>query len=180
MANQPGQSYAIWLVPSKADELALQAIIDELAQRFGTPRFKPHTTLCSGRWDSSVEQLNTCAEAIARETAAVCVDTHGLEYTDRFFQFFYLVLQAEMIDPIAKAARQLLPNSRQPKPCPHLSLIYSNAFEAIPRQQLQHEFMNRISDTITFDRLVCAMPKQNNWADINGWTVTSECRLVAK
>ena len=88
MANQSGQSYAIWLVPSEADELALQVIIDELAQRFGTPRFKPHMTLCSGQWANSVEQLNTCTEAIARESTAVCVDTRGLDYTDRLFQFF--------------------------------------------------------------------------------------------
>jgi 2'-5' RNA ligase len=167
-------------VPSRADELALQVIIDELAQRFGTPPFKPHMTLCSGRWAISVEQLNACAQAIARESTALDLDTIGLNYTDRFFQFFYLVLQAEKIDPLAKAAKQHLPDSRLPQPFPHLSLIYSDAFESIPRQQLQREFMNRISDSITFDRLVCVMPRKNNWGDIDGWAVTSECCLVVK
>lgn len=180
MANHPGQSYAIWLVPSKADELALQAIVDELAQRFETPRFKPHMTLCSGRWTDSVEQLNACAEAIAREVTAACVDTLDLRYTDRLFQFFYLVLQAEKVDPIAKIAQQHLPASRLPMPYSHLSLIYSDKFEDIQRQQLKHEFISRIPDAIMFDRLACVMPKQNNWADYDGWTIKSECCLVAE
>jgi 2'-5' RNA ligase len=39
--------YSIWLLPQTAQEQALQAVIDALAEQCGTVRFQPHLTVCS-------------------------------------------------------------------------------------------------------------------------------------
>ena len=38
--------YSIWLLPQAAQEQALQAVIDSLADQHGTVRFQSHLTVC--------------------------------------------------------------------------------------------------------------------------------------
>lgn len=39
------QYHSVWLMPAADDEALLQSVIDELAIRFGAPRFRPHLTV---------------------------------------------------------------------------------------------------------------------------------------
>ena len=46
MGLVPMLLYSIWLLPQAAQEQALRAVIDGLADQHGTVRFQPHLTVC--------------------------------------------------------------------------------------------------------------------------------------
>ena len=57
--------YSVWLMPDAAWGLEFQAIVDDLASRFSTPRFQPHLTLIGGQPFDREDLKHRLASAVA-------------------------------------------------------------------------------------------------------------------
>lgn len=163
------KSYAFWLIPREDQASQLQSLIHELANRYQTPSFIPHVTLCSGQWSRASTELCSIAQAVAVEFKSLALATAGIGHIDRTFQYFYIAIHDQKFEAIAQSARALLQSARTPKPCPHLSLMYSSDYGQIDRAELAKDIQGLVPDTIAFDRIACVMPRNNDWSDIAGW-----------
>lgn len=169
MQSDTPQSYAFWLMPRVDQASQLQSLIHELANRYQTTSFIPHVTLCSGQWSRGRTELCSIAQAVKVQFKRLALATAGIGYVDRKFQYFYIEIVDQQFDVVAEPVRSLLQTARTPRPCPHLSLMYSSDYEQVDRAQLAKDIQESVPETIAFDRIACVMPSNNDWSDIAGW-----------
>lgn len=153
-------AYSIWLVPSHPLRDSLTQLIEELAQRYGTPPFTPHATLCSGNWAGSVEDLKQELDNISSALQPVTLATQGIDCCgDKWTQFFYLKLDNERVQPLFDRFGRALEGSHPPDIGAHLSLMYAEPSAGIDRKRLAAELGGRVPRQISFDQLRLITPE---------------------
>jgi putative hydrolase of the HAD superfamily len=162
--------YSIWLMPCVEQRAMLEETIRRLANRFDTPPFAPHATLCSGVWKKSQAEL---MDAVGRLQSALSVElsSGGIDWTDHWSTFFFVRLTGAE-DLFAFAAEQLN-GSHPPSVGPHLSLLYSFGGQSIDRETLRSELAGSLPETIRFDSLAMVRPLTGRWEDVAGWQIRS-------
>ena len=165
------QLYAIWLMPESTVYGSLSSIIDHLAESSGTARFRPHATLCTGKWSGKLGILKAKVNVIAKQSGKLQVATCGLDHRNKNFQFFYISLYPDGIQPVVDCVRQELPLADFPPDDvgPHLSLMYSRQFDRIDRADLTKKLASKVPAHIQFDGLTLVLTKNNRWDDIDNW-----------
>ncbi len=171
------QRYSIWLLPQQQTANLIDGFIANLGQRFATPGFSAHATLCSGTWVGNDSTLVATLESVAAQSTRVTTDSNGIRYIDSRFQFFFLGLATDGLRDIQQLALQEFTGARLPRVGPHLSLIYSNDFSGIDRAQLVDELLPQMPAEVEFDRLALVLPRDNNWEDIAHWKIAHIARL---
>jgi cyclic phosphodiesterase-like protein len=124
---------SLWLVPEGPEALAVDALIGELACRFGTPHFAPHLTLVAGI-ETGAEAVVRGAHALAQRLPVTPVRFLGLAHTPDYFRALFARAAEDL--PIANARRQaedLLGPAPPGAFAPHLSLLYGR----IPHETLR-------------------------------------------
>ena len=169
---------AFWLVPAPDPRRSLQELIDQLSRRYASPSFLPHLTIwsCARPHPSAIASL---LERLPGKTAAISLQTLGLEGSDCLKRAFYLRLEAngalhEFVEQIQGltskwASAHILD--------PHLSLLY----QVLPqpeRLKLMDEFSPQPAE-VCFDELrVVAVPRViSTPADLHGWQTLAIHRL---
>ena len=165
------QLYAIWLTPESAAYESLSSIIDNLAESSGTARFRPHATLCTGKWSGDLDLLKAKVDAIAEHSCRLQAATRGLDHRNRNFQFLYISLNPDGIQPVVDFVRQELPLADFPadEAGPHVSLMYSRQFDQIDRMDLTKRLTSKVPAHIQFEGLTLVLTKNNKWDDIDNW-----------
>jgi len=167
------RAYALWLLPDEPAAMQLETLIGELSERFGTPRFAPHATLCSGIWSGDPSVLAAVSARIAAALPPVRADTFGADGRDAYFQFFYIALLPDTLDIAVEEALRTLPSAHLPEAGPHVSLMYGDAAAGIDRGALADELADRIPPKIVFGRVALVFPGGNDWREIAKWK--TEC-----
>jgi hypothetical protein len=171
-------SCSIWLVPARPLRDALARVIGELAKRFGTPEFTPHATLCSGKWEASVEVLKQQVDALSSSLQPMTLATLGIDCRDKRTTFFYLRLDNDQPAPVFTQAKRALPGFHAPEIGAHLSLMYAEPDAGIDRKALANELSNRMPRQIDFDQLQLVRPVDKG-TNTEHWQVLHVVRLVA-
>ncbi|HEX4953164.1 MAG TPA: 2'-5' RNA ligase family protein [Thermoanaerobaculia bacterium] len=168
---------AIWLLPAEEDRLALQAEIDRLAARLGSPTFVPHVTVAvnAGR---PLAELDAALATLAQSHSPCALEVAGVGHGPSFFQCLFLTF----VDPSPvtalrlEVARALGPPGREPA-TPHLSLAYAHLGEP---ERLALAQQIRPPARLRFDSLVWVAPREGQigWDDVAGWRVRGEVPLL--
>ena len=164
---KPLTRIAYWLLPAAKEEEALQALIDRLAERLGTPRFAPHVTLLV-RPAGALDQVESDLEPISQLPVLTLQTDDGLRWSRHYNRA--LVQPLALSPPLADLVSRLAPDSRLPAGYdPHLSLHYGDLDEPTGRQ-LCHELQLPMR-TLTCDRVaaVAIGPQTRSAADIAAW-----------
>ncbi len=165
------QVYSVWLLPQPQTADVIDGFIDNLGERFDTPKFAAHATLCSGTWQGDDATLVAAVDTLASQSTSLVTNTNDIRFINSRFQFFYLSLAVDGLRDLQALAQQKLPGSRLPEVGPHLSLIYSDNLHGIDRRQLTEELQPQMPATVSFDRLALVLPEDNNWDDIAHWKI---------
>ncbi len=170
-------AYSLWLMPRVADQLALQALVDDLSRAFGTPPFIPHMTV---QGDLALRLKDACAVAanVAAELPAQHWPVRGIEQSDAWFRAFYLAFEPRLAftDALDVAARGSATRTGL-SPFPHVSLAYGE-LDAPRKEALRAAIAPRIPSAIVFDRLAVALSGSTvgvpSWRLLESFTLSPE------
>ena len=117
--------YALWLIPMDRESRRLQAIIDDLSKRHGTPRFVPHLTVCSsGKLDLATANKNLARLAQLHQPLEISLTAIGKQneyyrclFIDATASPDLLALRQQAADLLGVPANNYMP---------HVSLMYGN------------------------------------------------------
>ena len=168
--------YSIWLMPCAADVAQLQALVDDLAPKFGQPSFVPHVTI---QGDLALP-LETVA-AHTRQLAATCAvqtwPVFDVQRSDFFFRCLFLRFNGNAaFDGLQHQAQILSGTADGLSPYPHLSLAYG---QVQPHQLALWEALRLrfAGQRVVFDHLaVCLSSKDTPIAD---WRCVFHAPLAA-
>lgn len=163
-------------MPSLHDEEELQAVIDNLSSRFGSPRFRPHLTLFEEVRYSAQDLASIvldASEGIRRFDAAIgAIETSAL-----YFRSFYARFSAcAPLHRLHEAVASRLGAAKRGDFVPHISLLYG-ADDTAAKRQAQLELTARlIHRPVRFDR-VCVVASAKD-IPIADWAVRATMPLA--
>lgn len=139
MQPVPTNEYTLWLEPGREEQRKLQEIINDFAERAGTPVFKPHLTLLPGLVGDEAELIRHLQTIDARALLLSCA---GVRAGDAYHKCLYLECapseQLTALRTEAQRAFAVAPADFYP----HLSLAYG--LEASPlREAFISELKNK-------------------------------------
>jgi 2'-5' RNA ligase len=145
--------HSIWLMPARADEAALQDIVDDLAGRFPSPRFQPHLTLVEEQ-ERDLDDLAAACRTAADDTARFSAAIETVDATDAYFRSLYARFEPEVtLGELRRKVLALAAPGAAGAFLPHISLLYgaeSGPQKERTRAALAQDLVGR---RITFDRI---------------------------
>ncbi|KAI9135152.1 2'-5' RNA ligase family protein [Acaryochloris sp. CCMEE 5410] len=168
------QEVSLWLVPQPEDAAYLQGIIDQLAEKYQAPRFRPHVTL-AGRLQVSVPYQASLSE-LAVATPILQLHNQGLDHSTALFRTVYIRTSlADSLVTLREQVYELWPENAVKPFMPHISLIYKEM--ASSERQLIIQSL-RIKETFIFDTLAVVRPQQpGEWTAVETWRTLDQWNL---
>ncbi len=147
------ECYSVWLMPDAAWGREFQAIVDDLASRFSTPRFRPHLTLIGGQPFDREDLKRRLAPAV---TGAAPLSRPILDVItgEAVFRSFYALFGVEGgLGDLRRQVNVAVPGSDPGQFMPHVSLLYG-AVAPKPKAAAAAEIRAALAGrTVTFDRV---------------------------
>ena len=113
---------AFWLMPAPEDIPVLQAIIEELANRYDAPIFKPHLTLYSGQFEKEETPW-----ANLPSIEPISLPVLGVDATTQYTKTLFLQFpRNERLLALMESLREQCPEPSGYSLDPHLSLLYAD------------------------------------------------------
>jgi hypothetical protein len=171
--------YSIWLLPQAAQEQALQAFIDDLADQHGTVRFQPHLTVCGSL--RNVAALDAASGYVRQSgslplTATIAGVASGAE--SPFRAVFAEVENSRGLREFRETLRDMT-GAGELHP-PHISLLYTLDRDAQrPMPQLDAARLRTIAEDcntriprgeLILDRAV-VKTAEDRWENVRSWSV---------
>jgi 2'-5' RNA ligase len=171
--------YSIWMLPQTAQEQALQAVIDTLADQYGTVRFQPHLTVCSSLQNAAA--LDAASAYVRRSgllpfTATIRGVGSGSE--SPFRAVFAEIENSPALQEFRETLRDLTGGGELHPP--HISLLYTldcNTQESMPQFDaarlgaIAEECNTRVPrGDLILDRAVIKTT-QHGWENVRTWAL---------
>jgi len=167
---------SFWLVPANPYQHLLATLINQLACKYGAPRFMPHVTLLVTQLaqdDSPLQVLESATKGIPPFE----LDLLGVGHDPDRFKSVFIQLNSEPIMPLSSALRVSCRHLDDYTFDAHLSLLY--------RQLPFIEKLSLISDLqlpqgpLYFDSVVAVRPGygQSCFDDVEQWRFVAQVRL---
>ena len=171
--------YSIWLLPQTAHEQALQAVIDALAEQYGTVQFQPHLTVCSALQNTAA--LDAASAYVRRSgllpfTATITMVGSGSE--SPFRAVFAEIENSPALQEFRDTLRDLT-GAGELHP-PHISLLYTlDRSTQQPMPQLDAARLGAIAQEcnarvprgeLILDRAV-VKSTEDGWENVRSWTL---------
>lgn len=169
--------HSIWLMPAADDAARLERIVEDLAGRFGSPRFQPHLTLVEDM-ERTVEDLAPLVGQVAEGIEPFDAPVAEIGVSDLFFRSFYARFTAEgpLLELKRRAIDKILPGDIA-EFMPHVSLAYGVA-ETLEKRDAVAEAENLLlGKPVRFDR-VCVVASGKE-LPIESWAIRAETPLSA-
>ena len=159
--------YSVWLMPDETWGREFAAIVDDLAQRFSTPRFQPHLTLIGGQPFDREDLKRRLAPAMAG-VAPVSRSILDVVTGDAFFRSFYALFDAEGgFGDLRRQVNVAVLGDDPGNFMPHVSLLYG-AVEAEPKAAAAAQVRSAlVGRTVTFDRI--EIVRSGDYVPIEDW-----------
>jgi hypothetical protein len=171
--------YSIWLLPQAAQEQALRAVIDGLADQHGTVRFQPHLTVCGSL--RNIAALDA-ASVYIRQSGTLALSTaitgvaSGAE--SPFRAVFAEVENTRSLQDFREILRNMT-DAGELHP-PHISLLYTldrNTQQPMPQldaarlRAIAEDCSTRIPrGELILDRAV-VKTAEDRWENVTSWAV---------
>lgn len=137
MEEARARGISLWLMPEGASRQPLDALIDGLAARLGTPRFPAHLTLLPGIEGRPGEVL-PAARSLAASLRPLTIPLESVEGREEPFRC--VIARAALDEPL-RAAHEAAARAfgRQPDPAflPHVSLVYGSLAPGTKREAIR-------------------------------------------
>lgn len=116
--------HSLWILPE--DTQRYQKIIDELAEKYNSPRFRPHITLVGDIKDKDIFEK---AKRLASEMKPFKIKITKPSYMHDYYRCVLALAEKNKIMDYAKLAREIFSDYNKREYIPHLSLLYGNMDE---------------------------------------------------
>lgn len=118
--------YSLWLEPNQDIAYRLQARINKMSQKYGTPVFAPHVTLLGGLKASRTE-LVSLTNILVSSLYPFEVTLTKAGYKNQFYQALFLkVKETKILNEVRERACRLFNRRDADEYHPHLSLLYGD------------------------------------------------------
>ena len=144
--------FVLWLLPDSKTHASLAALIQELGQRYGCPRFTPHLTLLEPLTGNR-EKLASTATTLLPKVKRLRMQPVSIDGEDTRFRCLYVKIPRtlELIN-VHKQAQTIF-HITDENFMPHISLFYGT-LPAVEKNKLRADLFYRIPKTIELMRLV--------------------------
>ncbi len=160
---------SFWLIPAEPWRSRLQATIDRLGARHGTPRFEAHVTMHVGvAGETPVESVVDAVAAEFPRLQLVCGPTaHG----EARFKTLFIPFDDPLLVRMHQRFRELLGTPSDYHFAPHLSLAYGPLADSVRTQLAVAE--DRRGESIVFDGVAIGLPAAGttDWSQVEEWRV---------
>jgi 2'-5' RNA ligase len=167
--------HSIWLMPAAEDAEALERMVEDFSERFGSPRFQPHLTLVEDM-ERSADDLAPLVAEVSKGIASFTAPVEAIGVSTLFFRSFYARFAAEglLLELKRRAIEKILPGDIA-EFMPHISLAYGVA-ETLEKRDAVAEAENLLlGRPIRFDR-VCVVASGKE-LPIEGWAIRATAAL---
>lgn len=147
------ETYSVWLMPESDWAREFKRIVDDLADRFETPRFVPHLTLIGGQPFDRVD-LGRRVKSLVAGSRSIWRPIVDVALGDAYFRSFYALFGAEgaLLSLKQRTDRAVL-GVEQAGFIPHVSLLYGTV-EAGRKAAAGVEIRAKLTgQTVRFDRI---------------------------
>jgi hypothetical protein len=170
---------SIWLLPQAAQQRALQAVIDSLADAHGTVRFQPHLTVCGSL--RKIEALDVASDYVRRsDLLPLTVNkTQVASGTESPFRAVFIEIEDSAALCGFREALRNITGAGELHP-PHISLLYTLEQQTQrPMPQLDAARLRAIADQcqhcvgpgeFILDRAV-VKTADGSWDNVRSWVV---------
>ena len=171
--------YSIWLLPQAAQEQALQAVIDSLADQHGTVRFQSHLTVCGSL--RNIAALDAASAYVKQSgllplTATITGVASGAE--SPFRAVFIEIENSPALREFRETLRDLT-GAGELHP-PHVSLLYSlsrNTHQPMPQldaarlRVIAEDCNTRVpAGELILDR-AAVKTAEDHWENVRSWAL---------
>lgn len=159
---------SLWLVPTAADRILFQKLIDQLVQTYGAPRFTPHVTLYSG--ECTTESIPALVEQATQDVQSLCLKIDQLLYSAEFTKTLFVQFHPDpRLSQLSDTIRISVPQPSDYELNPHLSLIYCQMSQEVQQQLISELRIPR--SQVCFDQIkAIATPKLvRTRQDVESW-----------
>jgi 2'-5' RNA ligase len=169
--------HSIWLMPAADDAAMLEGLVEELAARFGSPRFQPHLTLVENM-ERSAGDLTPLVERIAGDFAAFAAPVAEIGVSALFFRSFYARFDAQgPLKELKLRAIETILASDITEFMPHISLAYG-VDDTLEKREAVREAENLLlGRQVRFDRICVVASGQE--LPIENWAIRAQSELSA-
>ncbi len=101
---------------------------------------------------------------------------NGYGQADTYFTFLFIRLKSVDVYTVFRAFTDAIHGTTAPAVGPHLSLMYSDTGNEIPRHEIVQK-LPRLPRSIAFEEVQIVMPQDGNWHDVDRWEVRHSARL---
>lgn len=146
-------SFSVWLMPEPAWAREFARIVDDLADRFGTPSFVPHLTLIGGRPFDRFD-LGRRVATLLPGTVPIWRPIADVAIGASFFRSFYALFGAEgALLALKQRTDRAVLGVEETGFMPHVSLLYGTV-EAGRKAAAAAEIRAKLTgETVRFDRI---------------------------
>jgi 2'-5' RNA ligase len=173
--TDPAPEYSLWLLPERAMQERMAALVATLAPRFATRAFPPHVTV-QGDLRHRLKDMTAAATALAQGMAVQRVRVRGIEQSMHYYRAFYLAFDGfEAFAPLVQRSAQRFGTEHGLSPFPHLSLAYGT-LGSDAKDRLATEFAAHVPLEMVFDRLAISL--SGDGVGIASWRVLQTFALA--
>ncbi len=169
---------SFWLVPANPQRLMLATLINQLADKYGAPRFMPHVTVLVTQLAQDESPLQILHSA-TNKIPPLELEVLGVDHHSHRFKSVFIQLNSE---PTMVLNSRLRASCRHPGDYPfdsHLSLLY-HQLPCIEKLSLIAE-LQLPQGPLYFDSLVAVRPgdDQSCFDDVEQWRFVAHVSLNA-
>jgi hypothetical protein len=146
------RGHALWLMPEEPVGLRAGAVVDDLARRYGGPRFLPHVTLVSGI-TLAVAEIRSRARVLARTLGPAAVRLGRAVSRPEYYKALLVEVEGGDLRDLHARAAAAMGVPYDPGYMPHLSLAYGD-FAPAEKDAMLARVGRRWDERCTLDRLV--------------------------
>lgn len=160
-------TYSIWLIPSKSDAKHLNTIIQDLAKKYGAPKFSAHITVYSGI--TSLDDAKSATQLL--NSPKVRVRKLGIGQSEYLWKTLYIRIKK---DKKMNAIHKTLAYKLRTKYVflPHISLIYKK-MDNTTKRKITNTI--KIKNSFVFDGVAIIKSSKN----VHKWKVLHRTGLGA-
>jgi 2'-5' RNA ligase len=163
--------HAIWLTFAKNDRDYLRKIIDDISEKYNSPKFEPHITVY-GLVNSEIKLIDKIVKEATLNCNSVVVRKLDILQSEELWKTIYIELKMnDMLELIHKNLKKYFEKISKYEFKPHISLIY----KILPIEE-KIKIINEldIKEEFIVDKLVV----QKFSPSIEKWRIVKEYSLV--
>ena len=165
-------SYSLWFMPCKEQNIILENKIETLANQYGGPKFVPHITLLGGFVDDESILLKK-TEDLSKKIRSFEIILDQVRYLNEFFRSLFIEIKFSKELKSVRSTAEKEFGWKDKNFIPHLSLMYGNYSNKIKTNIIKK--MGVLPKVVTVNKIYLAHNDEINfkWKVIEGFKINN-------